>query len=121
MQTALGLGQVMLLAPCPHALPRFVVLPQTLYVWPVSVTGLHWLSDGIWFTHALWFGTSHEIQQSWWRQIEPIMQSPGMPSPSWPSLLQVKVAAWFGMQPFSVQTSPGVGQVMLFSGARGTQ
>jgi hypothetical protein len=85
-------------------LPRFCDVPHTLYVFEPSATGLHVLRID-WLAHAFWFGASHEIQQSWCRQIEPVLHASCTPS-----LAQVNVAAWFGTQPFSSQTSP-VGHV----------
>jgi len=100
MQTSPPVQAWLPAVPAPHWLPRFCELPHTLYVLPLSLTGLHWFSV-VCCAQAVWFGESHEIQQSWWRQMEPAAHEPCEPSTA-----QVKVAAWLGTQPFSSQTSP---------------
>lgn len=84
-----------------------------LYVAVLVVTGLQVVKVGC-PAHAFWFGASHETQQPPCTQICPCAHdAPGSPAPepSWPSVVQAKVADWFGTQPFSVQTSPGVAHV----------
>jgi hypothetical protein len=105
MQTVPPVQDWFPLLPAPHWLPRFVEVPHTSYVLEPSATGLHVSSAG-WLAQAFWFGASHEIQQSWCRQMEPMAHASCVPS-----FTQVNEPAWLGMQPFSSQTSPGLAQV----------
>ncbi len=88
--------------PAPHWLPRFVSEPHTSYDVDPSVTDLQ---SGNWLLvlHGTIVVLSHEIQQSWCRQMDPVAQLSCVPS-----VVQMKFAPWLGTQPFSSHTSPGL-------------